>query len=498
MKKTACLFLTVLMVISFLFPASAAGNALQNKFLRQFRVGNGLTGSLVIHGNADPEFCPVLSSVQNAEYSILCFQSEESTQYCIYQPGDSDQTVIIADYCILNGQKYLRSSFTEKEFYHFPDDNHIISLLLGTAEGENPPVTADILKMIFSEEKDPEINFSTEVLEKLIEMWVAGYKPETTIQKEENADPTMTQVFIIPVEDMYQTVIAFLDVVTQNEAAMNYLRNALTEEQVAAYFNPNLRYYYLDAMKKLDLKGSIVFSRTVSTMGKLLNNSLTLPLNTAETGFSSVTLQNDELRKSVLISGPEKVFLIDLPVSLDIHEVEYEHTIHFVHYDKNSESRNNVSLNIDLKKKHEEYNDPDEGISHETDHYKIAIRKDISFIPDTVPADAIADMDSAEGSVDIHYASKMQLSSPTVLEFSCAFAQGSKSFDAAGKITTTSPDKTKSTAPWAFVPCDTDNAIMTNAFTKQDFTDLFDKWTDRIKTEITHTPEEIRQTGAAE
>ena len=217
------------------------------------------------------------------------------------------------------------------------------------SEGENPSIFPDLLRSVLNgnEEENP----GTESLERQIETWISSFSTESSLQTGDGL-PRLTQTFRIPVEEMYNTVADIIRTISSSETYMGFFREKLSKEQIDTYLNPDLGYFYIDAMKQLDMEGEILFSRTVSTLGELIRSSLVLPMDPGKTGYSSVTLENNETRRSIFMSGPRGMLYLELPIDFDLKAENYEKEIvRFVLVDNENEDAKNVALRIILSKK---------------------------------------------------------------------------------------------------------------------------------------------------
>ena len=486
MKKRFCFIFAMIMVITLWTSASAAGYSLPEKMQRQLQVGSGLKGSFVIHCNADPEKSPFIHAVQNAEFEIRGIQSENNLHYYIYQPGEGEERNSLTEYSRIAGADYLRSDLLGSEPYLLPTVDYLIDSYLNSEGEENPPVFPDLLRMLITGETEEDGRLQTESFERQIELWISAFSSETTVQTGEDSSPRLTQVFRIPVESMYNAAAEMVKSITANDKAMSYLRSVLSEAQINTYLNPNLLYYYLDAMKNLSLEGEIVFSKTVSTLGELINNSLVLPLDPAKTGYSTATFSSDETCKSILLTGAKGTFFLRLPLNFDLKSESYHYEgIRLVLAENDNPDRQSVALEISIRKDHDKFDDPDEGRTNETDHYTVHIVRNTSELPESVSEEMIPEMKAVDAEAEIHYSSKLQLSSPTTMEISCRILQGDYDFSLAGAV--------KTASPWTFTPFDISNAVPANHFSHEELENLLDKWTESAEKTIVRTPEEIRQ-----
>ena len=487
MKKICSILLTIILIISVISAASAAAYTLPEKMERQLQVGSGLKGSFVIHTNADAGLSALVHSVRNAEFEVRGIQSEGNKHYYIYQQGENEAMNALTEYCTVGEKQYIRSDFLEGAGYLLPDPDHMINKWL-KSEGENPSIFPDLLRSVLNgnEEENP----GTESLERQIETWISSFSTESSLQTGDGL-PRLTQTFRIPVEEMYNTVADIIRTISSSETYMGFFREKLSKEQIDTYLNPDLGYFYIDAMKQLDMEGEILFSRTVSTLGELIRSSLVLPMDPGKTGYSSVTLENNETRRSIFMSGPRGMLYLELPIDFDLKAENYEKEIvRFVLVDNENEDAKNVALRIILSKKSEKYDNSEEGRIHENENYSVQISRDTEGLPEAVTDDLIPDMAAAEAEINIHYSSKPQLSSPTTLEFSCRIKHGEFDFDLDGSV--------KTASPWVFAPFSVDDAVNAEDYEKEDFDLLRDTWIRNAEDKLVRLPEEIRQTDTEE
>ena len=87
-------------------------------------------------------------------------------------------------------------------------------------------------------------------------------------------------------------------------------------------------------------------------------------------------------------------------------------------------------------------------------------------------------MASVDASIEIHYTSKTQLSSPTTLEIRCRVQQGKYDFDLEGQL--------KTSSPWVFSPFSIENA-QESLKTLDNLQALKDEWVKTADEKLTRT-----------
>ena len=77
MKKIISIVIGLVVALSLIVSASAAGYALPEKMMKQIQVGSGIKGTINLKGNADADLQPFFAAVQNANmsYAVFIFQT---------------------------------------------------------------------------------------------------------------------------------------------------------------------------------------------------------------------------------------------------------------------------------------------------------------------------------------------------------------------------------------------------------------------------------------
>ena len=479
MKKIFGIILTLILALS-VFSSALASYTLPEKMERQLQVGSGLKGSLTVRANADAEQYPLIHSIQNAEFEIRGIQYEGNQHYYIYQPGEGESLDALTEICRMEGKYYLRSDLLEEGCFLLPTVDHLINAAL-KSEGENVSIFPDLLRAILGNEAENELN--TEGLERTIEIWINAFSTDTTVQSTEGS-PRLSQTFRIPVEEACTALTEVITMISSSENYMGYFREILSKEQIDLYLNPNLGYYYADAIRQLDMDGEIEFSRTVSTLGDLINSSLILPLEAGRTGYSSVKLQNNEKNKSILLTGPKGTLYLEVPMETDLIRDDYENAeIRFVKIDNEDQNAKNVSLRITASRKSEKTEDTAANKIHENERYIMHISSDTEGIPEGIDTAKIASYADADAEITVHYSSKPQLSSPTELEVSCMVTHGQYHFSLESKLNTASP--------WVFTPFSIEGAKDGCGYTIEDLKNLEKSWIKNAEKKLSRIPDSI-------
>ena len=477
MRKFCSIILAILLALSVISTASAA-YTLPEKMERQLQVGSGLKGSLVIRTNADAEMNPLIHSIRNTMFEIRGIQYEGNQHYYIYQAGEEETLNALTEICRMNGRYYLRSDLLEDGCILLPKMDHLINAAL-KAEGENPSVLPDLLRAVLGGETGNDLNMDS--LERTVEMWINTFSTGSTVQSGQGS-PKLSQTFTIPVGEACNALTEVIRVISSSENYMGWFREILSKEQIDLYLNPNLGYYYAEAIERLDMEGEIRFSRTVSTLGELITSSLYLPLDATKTGYSSVTFENNEKEKSVFLTGPNGALYLQLPLETDLKNDDYENAeIRFARISNTGEGSKNVALRIAVTRTSEKTEDTAENKIREKETYILHIVRDTETLPEGIDPEKIEDFADADAEIMIRYSSKPQLSSPTTLEVSCEVTQGEYSFNLESEL--------KTASPWVFAPFSIDGAKDAESYTIEDLKELGKIWIENAERKLVRIPE---------
>ena len=127
-----------------------------------------------------------------------------------------------------------------------------------------------------------------------LEMWLHDFTAQADVVKQENGSSAFDFSYVIPIDEMKNKLIAMFAEFAADAELQALMDTIMTAEQKELYMNAALGYFYEEAVNSLDIHSDIKLSKRVSALGDLINSSLILPLDAGRTGYSYVTLQNNE------------------------------------------------------------------------------------------------------------------------------------------------------------------------------------------------------------
>ena len=486
MKKTIRrIIVTLLVMLLAVSSAGASGYKLSEKMDRQLQIGSGLKGSFVIHGNMTKEDSLALFALENAEYEIRGIRSEGNHHYYVYQNGDNETMDALTEIRSAGDDWFFRSDLLEGKVWQLPTEDEFFGLVFHTT-GENPSAFPALIRMMTGTEGE-NLTASTDKLSKMAEMWISGFSAETAFETSDDAAPRLSMTFHIPIDTIPKYIAETVTALSQDAAVMETLRGAMSEEQLMIYANGGLSAFYQEALSKLNLEGEVEFHKTVSTMGEPVSSRLSLPLDEGLTGFRTLVIGNDEKNTRFTLTGEKGTYLLEYPNGMDPAETEYTQEIRLVRAGaKGADGKElkNLALKIVLTKTHTEYEDPEGPRTHETDQYTMTAERDVSVLPEGVTEEMIPECDETKITAELHYSSKLELSSPTTLEFSLVMEQGGKQIDAAGQV--------KTASPWTFSAFETENAARLTQLSEEERIKLFEQFTEAAGKTLRRVPQEIQ------
>lgn len=468
MKRILTMILCLAMLIAAA-NASAADLTLPTKLQRQIQHdGNGEKGSLTITANADPEQYPFISAVQNAEYSILRNASGDQWHIVIFQSEKDEQGKELRQFNKTELYRsedglFIRSDFLPNEVFQIPEE---ISWILpeGMGQGENPSLNSVLLSLLnmndnMKQKQDAAIDKYSKILDK----WIDGFQGVPEQIRNEDGSIQMKLSCIVPADEVRKE-IAELVITAASDPEMNEIFSQLmTDEQKAVYLNPNLGYYYLEALAATAITGDIEYTRIKTALGQTVSKELSLPINPELTGYEILKVKTSGEIQSWTLQGEKGIEQLIVPENIEqiLEGAEFQFGARFIRISNDSESENaNLAIAIQIQKKSEVSFDTEKEKNHEIITYKAVLRRDTTSLPAGIKDEDIDPYEDLSAQLTLHYSGKTGPNAATTLEVGLNLDQGDLKLDAQGTI------KTAST--WPFVPFSTENALKLEKLTENE------------------------------
>ncbi len=464
-RKAMKRILTMVICLVMMFAAVSAiaddDIPLATKLQRQMQHdGNGVKGQLTITADADASEYPFINAFQNAEFRILRNAYGDLWHLVIYQ-AEMDETgkKEIRQFNkseIYRGEQslFFRSDFLPNEVFQLPEE---ISMILpeGMTKGENPslnPVFLSLLNMneVTSQKQDAAI----EKYSKMLEKWIDGFQEIPEQIRNEDGSMLMKMSCIVPAEEVCREIAEIVTTAAADPEMDGYFSQIMTDEQKAVYLNPDLGYYYMEALAGSAITGDVRYTRMKTALGQTVSKELILPINPDITGYEILKIKNSGERSNWILQGEKGIIQLNLPENIEkiLEGAEYQFSASYlrVSNDRNSEEAN-LAIRMEIKKTSEIRYDSEDEMNHEISTYSAVLRRDTSSLPEGVEDTDIDPYEDLSAELVLHYSGKKGPNASTRLEIGLKLKQGDLDLKADGHI--------KTAKAWPFVPFNTENAL---------------------------------------
>lgn len=307
MKRVLCLLLCMMMIVPF--AAAETADTLLKKFARQLTGGNGVRGYMSLTASGVADWLSYLLPFTASDIQIRAIGQKQ---------GERSENILDDDEWQI--KFYTENSAKEEVgttwLYGDPKGVYFQSELLPDTVMTIPVEKTHLLYQIFRGEwsdlffafdfmdmQDPGANGNTTaysavanilgipteewetewlpVLENYflqLDLWLASYGDPTYVNGKEAGSLKMTANYTIPVKAIKQEAKYILGQMLFDYELQNLLMSYVSMDQRVLYLNPTMFYFYEACIDALPLEGDVVFSREMSSMGKVVSTMISLPL----------------------------------------------------------------------------------------------------------------------------------------------------------------------------------------------------------------------------
>ena len=479
-KKLFALVFALIMTAAF--SCQAASYTLPEKMHNQLAIGSGLKGSFRITAEGEKTKTPFLNAVTDADFSIRGIISGNDLHYYIFQSDENENQSALSELYRKDGIYYFRSDMVQGKILAFPAVNQYIDTFF-PVKGENPTLSS-VLTRVFSLTESEKKHKWTPVLNRYqneLEMWLADFTVQADVVKQENGSSALDFTYVIPVSDAKARIISLFREFTSDPEVSALFDTVMTPEQKNLYLNSNLIYYYQEALDSLDLQQDIRMNKRVSAMGDVLSSSLSLPLDPADTGYQTLSIENHGEYIVYQVLNENTMVSLVLPAEFKLDQKEFQKTVWYTRYSSDAagqDPNSNTAVRIDIEKTSAESVD-DEERTHLSDNYSISVRQDDTYLPEGAGLSDFSEMEEIKAALELHYYSKYSQNSATTLEITGSVQQGDSVISLNGKL--------KTAAPWLFMPFEVIDLIPVEADKPETLAAYFLDWVSNADSMIRHT-----------
>ena len=505
MKKRLFTIIALILVLATC-TCQAADYTLPEKMYNQLAIGSGLKGSFSISSEGEMFDIPILKelfdtrflrTVSDAEYNIRGIVSGKDLHYYVFQSNEQDQQKALSELYRKDGIYYFRSDMVQGKILEFPVKSAYIEQFIPSG-GENISPASFITNILSVSEQDQKEKWDPVFTryQNELEMWLAGFAVGAETVKLANGFSALDFSYEIPMEEVNKQIVALFEAFASDPEVSALLDTVMTQEEKALYVNPNLVYYYKDALNSFDMDKKLKMSKRVSAMGEVLSFGLELPLDEKSTGYDALRIESVSDLNVYILQSQKEVFIFGAPAKKNVQDASFDKSIWLAKvYKDTSEHKQeeNFSLRIDIKKTISEYKkgEGDDAKNHEEDQYDITVEKDLTYLPQDIDTGIIPEFAPVTASVNLHYSSKYAQNMATMLEIDAIVRQSESTLNIKGKL--------KTAAPWLFVPFDINDPIQVGTDKEKEIIPYITDWVSNAASIISHiSPEEPAQETSEE
>ena len=501
MKKLLFTLLAMMLVLS-IGTCQAAEYTLPEKMYNQLAVGSGLKGTFSISSEGEMFDIPFikglfdtrfLKTVSDAEYNIRGILSGKDLHYYVYQTDEQDQQKALSELYRKDGVYYFRSDMVQGTILEFPVKSTYLEQFIPSG-GENlSPASfiTNILSVPEQEQKDKWEPALTKYQNEL-EMWLAGFAVGAETVKLDNGSSALDFSYEIPMEEVNNQIVALFAEFSTDPEINSLLDTVMTQEEKDLYLNPNLLYYYKEALSSFDMDKKLIMNKRVSAMGEVLSFVLELPLDEKSTGYDVLRVESVSGLNIYTLQNKKEVIVFGAPEKKAENE-SYEKSIWMAKINTDASehgTEDSFSLRIDVKKSSSVYKKGEEETEkyHEEDQYDISVERDLTYLPEEIDPESIPEFEPLKAAVSLHYSSKYAQKDATVLEIQANIGQGESSMVFTGKI--------KTATPWIFMPFEVYDPVQVGTDKNQELIPYLTDWVSNAASMISHISTEETVTEA--
>ncbi len=461
MKKFLCLLLCLCMLVPTV--SLAADYTLPEKMARQLEFGSGLKGSMTLNVAGDAAWAQMLSALNGADVQLRAISADGKSQLQLYLLDGEEQrgtTVVYADDASLEIQSELL-----EQVLTLPVAGDVLNAMMGIGETQNPSLysVASKLLTITSDVWEASWTPALEPYYAKLEKWFSGFAAAPSVIKSDAGETNMLIHYEVPVSEVKEELLVLLADLLGDESLQALLREQMSQAQQDAYLNPNLMYYYAEMVRGLDVDGTLVLERQLTTLGDAVRTEVTLPLPANDGGYTTLHVKQENSETSVTFSGNVKTLGFSMKTNTEGEHGSWEGILQMI---PNEPSEENKALSIGFKVNSTRTSSTDaDARDHEITTYDVTVAPDLTHLDENDASRAFyQDFATITGTVTTHFRSKNAQSSPTTLEVTADLDFGDEQLNLQMTL--------KSTSPWTVEAISGANAVSLADMTAEQKTEI--------------------------
>lgn len=303
MKRMICLLVCLSLLVCCTGASAAHYETLAEKLSRQLEKGSGLKGAMTLTVEGEAAWAQLLQPLSGVDLSLRGIATEEGFEYSVFAgPDDGDRLGLTQIYGDAE-RAFLRSDLLIDSLFMLPIRGDLLS---SVTAGANPTFYSAAMA-ISGVRSDDWADLWAPVLQPYldhIDRWMTPYGAEPVVERVDGASQ-MVIVYDLPADALRAEMKALLGMALQDQQLLTLLKGVVTDEQLAAYLDPNFQWFYEAVIDALPLEGGVRLMHRVSAQGEMLATGMTFPLDGAN-GWDALTIDETETGRSVTLTGDRR------------------------------------------------------------------------------------------------------------------------------------------------------------------------------------------------
>ena len=310
MKRILCVLMTIAMLMAVSSAsAQAEGFSLPWEFYQKVHApGNAVRAVFRMSVDGSAEWVNALRP-----FSGVTFTYRGETIQGTYQHELSlDLNGEAAGTSILYGdtqQAWFRTDYLMDTLLTMPLDGSLglsLQRLFSGQEDTNPIFWTALLGIALP---DDDFSSALEPLRQSIDFWLESCQGEMTTAQEDGSTRIVIRYEITPMQ-IKSEMKTLLRMALQSEEILKHLQNAMSNDQIAVYLQPELLWYYDAIIDGLRLEDTLYITRTLSTLGDEISLQLEMPMSSmGQWTHFSATFASDTSAAIALASESRNIAL---------------------------------------------------------------------------------------------------------------------------------------------------------------------------------------------
>lgn len=433
---------------------AAAAYTLPEKMQKQADIGNGIKGSLILHGEGSEPAVSALQFLQDVELQFRGLRSGEDFHWTVFQSGKDEEQKALTELYYHDNSFYLRSDLLPGEVYSVSGPEKLADALSAPPEG-NPSLASAFWRWM-QMKPDERRTLLDPVLARLsqeLEIWVAQYASVKEVTLPESGASAVDLNYAIPMRDLKTEIVSLLKSLLSDADGQALLNALLSEEQKEVFANAYLDYYYSSALDALDNDYDLIYTRRISTLGNPISSMLEMPLDQNRMKYQSLVIEEEGGLVSWTLRGEDRIITLRTAQSVDWNEItSFSAWLIVRPGDPEEAAEGGIYKAVRADFSHTvEISSDEENRDHQRDRWEVLVERDVSRLPEGEDPDRYPEVDPIRLQLSLHYFSRPSQSSPTTVEIDGSLRMKDSVLSLTGQM--------KTASPWAFAPFDPAGAV---------------------------------------